>query len=243
MKRAPIHLAVWKGNFDIIKELVTANCDLNLKAMDNFTVLHFAVQGNNDTIIQYILRKCKKNKSLINSKISKGQKTALHIAAKNNNFNVVKALIEAGADKNIKNSSGQNAFDLSTNIDIKTYLKSNASDINYIKSKTSKNSNHSDEVIEMEVEEGNDTVDESIEASISMPSNTSNDIIVNKETESKINDDLHEISSTSNKRAANNEAGLLNEDVSGDKKKIRKLDNPSVKLDHLSFQHDDDGSK
>lgn len=51
------------------------------------------------------------------------KKTPLHLAAQNNNKEIVDALIKAGANINVKDKDEKTPFDLTTNEEIKTLLK------------------------------------------------------------------------------------------------------------------------
>lgn len=117
--RTAAHLAAHVGNLAVLKLLIELNADFTIKANDNFTPLHFAaIQGHSDCV-KAIARK---NKGIINAKISKGAKTALHLAAHKGHFQVVKTLVELKADISSKTSSGQTAADLASSEDIRKYL-------------------------------------------------------------------------------------------------------------------------
>jgi uncharacterized protein len=124
MRRTPLILAAWKGNTDIIRILLSANADSNVRAMDQFTALHFAAQAGHVDSVKLL---AKKNKSLLNARISKGQKSALHLAASKGHLEVVKALIALGADVHGKTSHGQTAADLAGDPEIKRFLTASSS--------------------------------------------------------------------------------------------------------------------
>lgn len=67
----------------------------------------------------------KKCKSIINAKITKDHKTALHLACLRGHLSCVEALLQAGADVTMKTSGGQTALELVTdkNSDIKSCLE------------------------------------------------------------------------------------------------------------------------
>ena len=52
--------------------------------------------------------------------------TALHIAVQNSTIHIIKKLLEAGADPNVKNNSQETIFNILRNKDIKLYSNRNA---------------------------------------------------------------------------------------------------------------------
>jgi hypothetical protein len=122
LKRTPIHLAAWSGNLEALQVLVRANAKLDVKAMDGFTAVHFAAQSSAEGAPNCIRFLVKKNKALLNMRITKGNKSALHLAAAKGNVAAVEALIEIGADLAAKSTSGQTPADLAKTPEIKALL-------------------------------------------------------------------------------------------------------------------------
>ena len=120
-RRTPLHLAAWLGNLEIAKVLILAKANVSVKAMDLFTPLHFAVQRENAPDLIKLL--VKKDKSLLNARISKGNKTALHLAATKGYLENVKALVEIGADISLKTNQGQLAVDVAKDEGIVNFLR------------------------------------------------------------------------------------------------------------------------
>jgi ankyrin repeat protein len=123
LKRTPVHIAAWTGNVEILQLLIRSNAQLTDKAMDGFTPLHFAAQSASSdasVCVKILVKKCK---SLLNQRITKGNKSALHLAAAKGNLSVIRQLIELGADVNDKTSSGQTVFDLAKSEDIKASIR------------------------------------------------------------------------------------------------------------------------
>jgi ankyrin repeat protein len=119
-KRSPLHLACWKGNSDIAMLLLRSNATTSLKAMDNFSAVHFAAQNmNGSECINCIV---KKDKSLLNARITKGNKSALHLAVSKGNTNVINCLIKLGADLSAKTTGGQLPIDFAKDENIKQIL-------------------------------------------------------------------------------------------------------------------------
>ena len=106
MKRTPLHLASWSGHTEIVKLLLQSKAKTDLLANDNFSALHFASRAE---IIKLLV---KSNKALLAGRVSKGNKTALHLAIPKGNIEVVKCLIDLGSDITAKTSSGQGCLEL-----------------------------------------------------------------------------------------------------------------------------------
>ena len=107
LKRTPLHMAAWVGNLEALQILVRANATLDAKAMDGFTALHFAAQSSSDGAPGCIRFLVKKNKALLNMRITKGNKSALHLAAAKGNMSAVETLLELGADVTAKTTNGR----------------------------------------------------------------------------------------------------------------------------------------
>eukprot|EP01041_Mallomonas_annulata_P013034 gene13034-27510_t len=119
MSRTPLHIAAWKGNSAIIKLLIQSKASTSEVAKDGFTALHFAVQSGDVDSCEVLI---KKNKSLLGSRVSKGNKTALHLASAKNNVALVRLLIALGADITAQTNKRETAFDLTNSEDVKTVL-------------------------------------------------------------------------------------------------------------------------
>lgn len=124
LRRTPAHMASWSGNLEALQLLVRANANLSLKAMDGFTSLHFAAQSASAEAPGCIRFLVKKSKGLLNQRITKGNKSALHLAASKGNVPNVTTLLELGADISAKTTAGQTAADLAKTPEVKTLLTS-----------------------------------------------------------------------------------------------------------------------
>ena len=102
LKRTALHIASWAGCSDAVKLLLGSNASTELKAMDGFTALHFASQSNSIEAPQCIRVLIKKDKSLLNQRVSKGNKSALHLAVLKGNDKCVLELLQIGADVSAK---------------------------------------------------------------------------------------------------------------------------------------------
>lgn len=124
LRRTPVHMASWSGNLEALQLLVRANANLGAKAMDGFTPLHFAAQSVSPEAPACIRFLVKKNKGLLNQRITKGNKSALHLAASKGSVPNVTTLLELGADMTAKTTSGQTAAELSKTPEVKALFTS-----------------------------------------------------------------------------------------------------------------------
>lgn len=84
-----------KGNLHIVKDLLDAGVDKNVRDEDNWTSLHWAVWENHDNVVELLLE------AGIDKDVNTNFGTALHIAAGNGNEKIVERLLDAGVDFNI----------------------------------------------------------------------------------------------------------------------------------------------
>jgi|GEM_PF-2445749 len=95
--------ACLRGNYDIVKCLVDHQADVRIKSKYNGTALNYAVQGSNDKIVEFLL--CHTTYYSIDTRGKYGE-TEMITACKNNHFNMVKSLVEAGAKIDEKDYQG-----------------------------------------------------------------------------------------------------------------------------------------
>lgn len=108
MDRTALHLAAWKGSPELVKLLIQSKASTSIKARDNFSALHFAVQSGSLECCSLLIAN---NPKLLKESISKGKKKPLHLAAVKNNFEICQLLLDKGADPTAVTSSRQTALD------------------------------------------------------------------------------------------------------------------------------------
>ncbi|TYH02029.1 hypothetical protein ES288_A09G106400v1 [Gossypium darwinii] len=114
--KTPLHLISKVGNPDGLVDTFLGVCPQSIKNVTtrNRTALHIAAEKNRLDAFQVLIRKLKKKdycQEVVNRKDEDGN-TALHIAAINNQPQMLKLLLECKADKHEKNEAGFTALEL-----------------------------------------------------------------------------------------------------------------------------------
>ena len=114
LERTPLHLCCWAGHAELVAVLAEHRLtDINAKAKDDFTPLHFAATAKKEAAkVVQLLASAAGKKLDLNARIRKGRKTALHIAAAKGSTEVCRALLAAGAEIAAKTSLKQTPLDL-----------------------------------------------------------------------------------------------------------------------------------
>ncbi|KAL3837238.1 hypothetical protein ACJMK2_022606 [Sinanodonta woodiana] len=100
-KQRPIHLAVAKGLFEVVRSLLSHGTDVNGKDAGEMTALHYAARFGHDRLALYLIE----NGADVNTRDNCGR-SAIHRAVEERHLNIVKILLEAGASVNEEDNFG-----------------------------------------------------------------------------------------------------------------------------------------
>lgn len=120
----PLHYASEKGYIGITKFFLSKGVEVDPMNLDNVTPLMRASQNGHFFIVKYLLDKCAK----VNHQESVMNWTPLHWAVWGNHLEIVKLLIERGADKKLGDKYNR------TPLDKAKTLGASSSFINYLSS-------------------------------------------------------------------------------------------------------------
>ena len=103
-------LAASQGHLDVVQYLIENGA--NTKAIDNegLTALHIAADCGQTHIVSYLLDQEPELIDTITSRNHTQAQTALHIAARTDNYELAELLVARGAATNVRNNAGQNAL-------------------------------------------------------------------------------------------------------------------------------------
>ncbi len=102
----PLHLAVLKNNIDIVKMLIDCGADCKLSCLGNMTPLYTAVEVGSEDMVKALL----KQGVDVNMRDTFNLSFALDQAIKRQQPKITKYLLEADADKNLRNADGYAAL-------------------------------------------------------------------------------------------------------------------------------------
>lgn len=123
-RRSPLHIAAWLGDIEMVRLLLDHGASATAPAMDNFTALHFSAQCLRESAGECVVLLAEKmGKHKIDTRVFKGNKTALHLAAAKNNFHVAARLLELGADPLALTSAGQTPISLAQDPNIRQLIQ------------------------------------------------------------------------------------------------------------------------
>jgi len=112
-------LGVDSGDRDTLMFLLNAGANVNDSLDNGISVLHMAVSAEYDQTVAILLERG----ANVNAKADRDQETPLMWAASPGNSGIVKMLLEAGADINIKDKQGYTAEDHAETDDLKAIIR------------------------------------------------------------------------------------------------------------------------
>lgn len=105
-----MHYAAKNGYLDVVKLFLDAGVDLEIKTSFGLTALHIAAEFGHPQLVQFLLSiGAKKDDPTI---VENLQMTPLHHAVTGNFLEVAKLLLQAGASRNKRRSSGENVLEI-----------------------------------------------------------------------------------------------------------------------------------
>jgi len=114
LEKFPLHLAIKNGKLDIVSPLIESGIGLNFVDEFGYTPLHYAVVNEDLNAIRLLLEK--KDNLIIDAKTQKGE-TALYLAVQKGNLDIVKLLVDAGANIKEKDGNGFSPLKLAENLE------------------------------------------------------------------------------------------------------------------------------
>ncbi|XP_047322691.1 putative ankyrin repeat protein RF_0381 [Impatiens glandulifera] len=115
--RAPLHLASWAGQAQVVDYLCKNKADVGAAAMDDMGAIHFASQKGHLEVVRTLVS----SGVSIKSANRKGM-TALHYAVQGSHLDLIKYLVKKGANATEKTKAGKTAHDLAPNEQVGSFL-------------------------------------------------------------------------------------------------------------------------
>ena len=113
-----LYVAAYRGDLELVKELIGKGADVNVGNKYGWTVLHSAAGSGNLEMVKYLVEE--KNLD-VNAKDDDGW-TVLHSAACHGTLEVVEYLVKKGADVNAKHDLGATPLRVTREPKIRGYL-------------------------------------------------------------------------------------------------------------------------
>jgi uncharacterized protein len=99
-----LHLAAWTGDLESIKLRVRSGADLSLPDQYHWTALHLAVWNMHSEMVLFLLDAIDEKTSISLQNLD--GVSALHLAALNNDIEMIETLIKAGANTSVFDKAG-----------------------------------------------------------------------------------------------------------------------------------------
>lgn len=123
-RKSPLHIAAQNGRLEVVEFLVENGAEVNQLCLHGKTPLHYAAEDGRTFTVRYL---CSLPDCNVNIRDKDGW-TPIYYAAEKGYFNVVKSLMENGADITTRDEFGKTPKDIAVDFnqkDILNYLSSN----------------------------------------------------------------------------------------------------------------------
>ena len=107
----PIHMAALHNHIDVVRLLLENGVSVDSVTNNNITPLWLAAQGGSTDVARYLLQQ-EASPSVVDEL---SQRQAIHQAAQSGHFEIVKMLLESGADHDAREGDGKTALWLAAN--------------------------------------------------------------------------------------------------------------------------------
>ncbi len=111
LAHSPLSIAVMNGHLRIVVRLLQSGADPHAKNNDGMLPLHIAAQRGHGEVVVALLRVLKKRKGNIDERDKLGN-TPLHYATKTGRKELVRELLQAGANSSLRNRKNETAQDI-----------------------------------------------------------------------------------------------------------------------------------
>ncbi|XP_041788430.1 ankyrin repeat domain-containing protein 27-like [Anopheles merus] len=106
-----LHVAAMHGNVEMVRVLLDHKVNPTIRLKSGATALHLATRERRLRIVRLLLARCTAAADIVDLKDSRGD-TPLHYAVEQNNLQLVQMLLEAKADRSIRNLQGKRPIDI-----------------------------------------------------------------------------------------------------------------------------------
>ncbi len=118
--RTPLYVAIVEHQSEVARRLTEEPSDVAVRASDGSTLLMAAVRAEDEVLVRWALDQ---GIGIDAARPEKTHATALMMAARSGNLEIVKMLLDSGADASLENHKGQTALDRARGSDVKALLK------------------------------------------------------------------------------------------------------------------------
>jgi len=106
----PLHVACSFANLDVIRHLLfELDADPNVRGSYGWTALHDAALMGDTAVVKILLES---KRIRVDEGLRRSMRTPLHVAAENNELEVARELLAAGANKHARSRRGRTAMDM-----------------------------------------------------------------------------------------------------------------------------------